>query len=224
VSENEVPLLSKPAKASAALLVISSTIPAPEDRRAHLIREMVNLGWDDDDAVEFLALVAMPLDLLEETLLFLTSVDEKWQAKRRQRFFQFANDMFHDHLRDQAVVAVRNGMKIASDDNPKFFADMKERSDYLRERHGIDLTQELDAAQSLTATALMALMAGPLSTLGGAEEYGIIKDDALAALAVEAGEDYPELIRHILERTSLDVELLSSLMNSPASAVAVGVL
>lgn len=223
MTENEVPLLSKPVKASAVLLVISTTIPAPEDRRAHLIREMVNLGWDDDDAVEFLALVAMPMDLLEETRLFLTAVDEQWWPKRRQRFFRFANDMFHDHLSDQAVVAVRNGMSITTE-SPMFIADLKERGDYLREQHGIDLTQEMDDGQTLAAKALMTLMEQPLDALGGADDFGIIKDDKLAALAIEVGEGYPELIRHILERNSLDVELLRSMMTSPAHAVSAGVL
>jgi hypothetical protein len=217
-------LLSKPARASAALLVVSTTIPAPGDRRAHLIREMVNLGWDDDDAVEFLALVAMPLDLLEETRLFLTAVDEKWWALRRQRFFQFANDMFHDHLQAQAIVAVRNGMKLTTDESPMFIADLKERAEYLLERHRIDLTQELNPTQAIAAEALLTLMEQPLETLGGAGDYGIIKDDRLAELAVEAGEDYPELIRHILERNSIDVELLHGLMNAPAPAVSDGVL
>ena len=224
MTEVEAPLLSKPVLASAALLMISTTIPEPGDRRAHLIREMVNLGWDDDDAVEFLALVAMPVDLLEETRRFILDAKPKSLARRRQRFFQFANDMFYRHLKEQACVAVRNGMLIAPESGAKFVPYMSERMEYLRERHGIDYTQELNDAQLLAAKGLMAVMKAQPRIGEESDDFGIIDDDALAALTIEIGERYPELVRYIDERSSLDVELLRDLMESPASAVATGVL
>lgn len=218
--KHEVPLLSDPVKASAALLIVSTTIPEPENRRAHLIREMVNMGWDDSPSVEFLALVAMPTDLLEETLLFLKDAPLKAQEKRRQRFFRFANDMFHEYLQTKAVTAVRNGMIVAGNKQAKFINNLKERSDYLRERHGIDLTGELDSAQITTASALLAVM----QHMGTEHAYDGIPDEALAELVVEVGEDYPVLIRHMVDRSSFDPELLREMMESSSPAVVSGTL
>lgn len=220
------PALSKPALASAALLVACIRTTDKSDRRTDLIREMVNAGMDDDEAVEFLALTVMPLEMLEAVSVFIANPDihKTDIADHRQNFFRFANDAFHTLPWEEACTVVTNGMMV----NPVFTYNdcMLERVASLRS-HGVDCSGELSRKDVVYAKGLIALMdSWPFLDDRKTSEltFASVDDSNLAALVRDTGERYPELIQLIRERSTLEVAMLRAVMESPSPAVRSGML
>lgn len=218
--------LSKPALASAVLLV-ACTSGDKKNHRFDLIREIINAGMNDDEAVEFLALAVMPDAMLEETRRFIIRSDIHAGDLRnhRQNFFAFANDVFHAVAWGEACTIVSNAMVLS----PVFhhIDSMGERIESLR-AHGIDCSGELTPEQFIYGKGLLALMDSypflSVSESAGHLTNGSIEDTDLAVLIKESGDRYPELIDIIRERSTVDIELLRSMIDSPSPAVRSGTL
>lgn len=219
--------MPEPYLASAALLVICTTIPSPDDRRATLIREIVNSGMDDDEAVEFLSLAVMPLSLIEEVNAFLTATEPEFLERRRQGFFRFANDVFHTNPLEKACLLIVNAIKVHPDNNRHFMAYMDTRIDNLI-KYGINCAAEMDRGQVTKARSLLALMDTwrklSFEVTSGKLNAESIEDGDLAELTIEYKERHPELMGFILSRSTLDVTLLRELMSTPAPAIVKGIL
>lgn len=229
-----------PVAASAILLVLTTRAPTPgEDRRVTLIRDMVNAGMDDDDAVNFLALPYMPVELLEKTARYIDlDTRKKWKAEHRQSFFRFANDAYFEMPADEASSAVANAIDFMPE-GVRFTDHVPERLSELK-RFGIDFNSKLSGTDALAAQSMIAVLdvASKLPTRAvedyladsgeldrnGVPVHTYIKDPELADLVLRSGERYPQLVEIILDRKTLDPALLEMILDSPAPSIREGIL
>lgn len=218
--------LNKPSLASAVLLV-ACTSGGQGNHRYDVIREIVNEGMDDDEAVEFLALAVMPDEMLEQTRQFITNpaIGAGELPDHRQNFFRFANDVFHTIPWGEACTIVSNAMVLS----PVFHhVDcMAERVESLR-THSVDCSRELTEEELTYGKGLLALMdSWPFLRVYDSApslRFESVDDDELASLVRDSGERYPELIDFIRERSTVDVAILTEMMGSPSPAVRSGML
>lgn len=222
--------------AMAMLDVICSRIPKPDDVRSPLIRELVYAGMEDDEAVNFLALVYMPQELLEETYEFINSRPKS--SHHRQAFFRFANDAYFEMPPEQANVFVANAIR-STPEAARFSEFMKERFAGMG-THGIEPLKPMNGTDVLAAQSMVAVLdaaskvpareasrymnASEFLNRNGTNEYVEITDSELARLVLQAGERCPEMVAVIRDRKTLDPDLIASILDAPAPAVSHGIL
>lgn len=233
------PALSDVPTASAALMLLTMKTSNEDDRRSTLVREMVNSAMDDDEAVEFLSLIVMPLEMLEDVSEFIQRGNKRDASRHRQAFFRFANDAFFTMPQEQACAVVNNAMKVTQG-NELFTESSLDRMKELH-RVGIDYRQALEGDDLVTARRICFFVScaillsdevgkryfGQSETQmqsNGLLEFAYIKDDEVKELVLNSGDRFDAMLDVMFERDSCDPALLREVLENPSPAINDGIL